>query len=97
MLRKIFGGSKFLKKMNTLMEVYAVSKNPQTTYAELQTLEKLVRTEGELALYRLNCASLLYDMHRYESAADVIMEIEPINPEFDARCASVKTKIMNAL
>ena len=28
MFRRLFGGSKFLKKMNTLMEIYAVSKNP---------------------------------------------------------------------
>ena len=47
MFRRLFGGSKFLKKMNTLMEIYAVSKNPEATYKQLLALEKLIRTDGE--------------------------------------------------
>ena len=54
MFRRLFGGSKFLKKMNTLMEIYAVSKNPEATYKQLLALEKLIRTDGEQAWYDLN-------------------------------------------
>lgn len=97
MLRRLFGGSKFLKKMNTLMEVYAVSHNADKVYKELLALKPLIKTEGELSWYNLNRAALLYDMKRFEAAADVIMEINPLNPEFDARLAQLKTKIMNAL
>lgn len=97
MLRRLFGGSKFLKKMNTLMEVYAVSHNAAKVYKELLALKPLIKTEGELSWYNLNRAALLYDMKRFEAAADVIMEINPLNPEFDARLAQLKTKIMNAL
>ena len=32
MLQRLFGGSKFLKKMNTLMELYAVSHNAEAAY-----------------------------------------------------------------
>ena len=81
MFRRLFGGSKFLKKMNTLMEIYAVSKN---------------RTDGEQAWYDLNRAALLYDMRKLNAAADVVREIPSLNPEFDARCAQLKTKIMDA-
>ena len=97
MLRRLFGGSKFLKKMNTLMEVYAVSHNADKVYKELLALKPLIKTEGELSWYNLNRAALLYDRKRFEAAADVIMEINPLNPEFDARLAQLKTKIMNAL
>lgn len=97
MFERIFGGSKFLKKMNTLMEVYAVSHNAEATYKQLEGLQSLIRTEGELAWYELNRASLLYDMRRFELAADIVREIPSLNPEFDARCAQIKTKIMNAL
>ena len=83
MFRRLFGGSKFLKKMNTLMEIYAVSKNPEAIYKQLLALEKLIRTDGEQAWYDLNRAALLYDM-------------PSLNPEFDARCAQLKTKIMDA-
>ncbi len=97
MLQRLFGGSKFLKKMNTLMKVYSVSHNAEKTYAELLELEPLIRTNGELAWYDLNRSALLYDMRRYEAAADIVREIRPLNPEFDARCAQLKTQIMNAL
>lgn len=97
MLQRLFGGSKFLKKMNTLMELYAVSHNADATYKELLKLEPLIKTQGELCWYKLNRAALLYDMNRFAAAADIIMEIDSLNPEFDARCAQLKTKIMNAL
>lgn len=97
MLKKLFGGSKFLKRMNPLMELYSHSKNSEKTYRELLMLETLIRTPGERALYDLNRACLLYDMKKFREAADVILEIQPLNPEFDAQCAEIKTKIMIAL
>ena len=97
MFQKLFGGSRFLKRMNTLLEIYACSHNASATYRELLRLEPLIRTEGERALYELNRASLLYDMKKFREAADVIVEIPALNPEFDARCASLRTKIMNAM
>ncbi len=96
-LRRLFGSNKFMKKMNTLMEVYAVSKNPEATYKQLEKLEKLIKTEGESAWYDLNRAALLYDMRRLDAAADIVLEIPSLNPEFDAKCAVVKTKIMDAM
>jgi len=93
MFRRLFGGSKFLKKMNTLMELYSCSHNAPSTYQQLLDLKPLIRTEGERALFELNRAALLYDME----AADVVLEIRSLNPEFDAKCAVVKTKIMDAL
>ena len=97
MLRRLFGSSPFLKKMNTLMEVYSCSHNAEATYRELEHLKPLIRKEGEHYLYELNRAALLYDMKKYRQAADIVMEIPPFNPEFDAKCAQVKTKIMNAM
>lgn len=97
MLRRLFGGSKFLKKMNTLMEIYSKSHDVDFAFRELLGLESLIRTEGERAFYDLNRASLLYDMQRYRESADIIMQIHPLNPEFDARCAYVRTKIMEAM
>lgn len=98
MLRRLFGGSsQFLKKMNTLMNLYSCSHNAEGIYRELVRLKPLIRKEGELYLYELNRASLLYDMGRYSEAADIVMEIPPFNPEFDAKCATVKTKIMEAM
>ena len=93
----LFGGSKLLKRMNPLMELYSYSKNAETTYRELLALEKYARTKGEKALYNLNRAGILYDMYRYAEAADVMREIPSINPEFDARCAKMNTKIMAAM
>lgn len=83
--------------MNTLMELYSVSHNAEAVYKELLKLAPLIKTEGEACWYNLNRASLLYDLNRFQAAADVVMEIEPLNPEFDARCAELKTKIMNAM
>ena len=97
MLRRLIGGSKFVKRLNTLMEIYASTQDSHATYLELLKLKPLVKTIGEDALYELNRASLLYDMKHYREAADVVLEISSINPEFDAKCAIVKTKIMDAL
>ena len=96
LFQRLFGGSRFLKRMNTLMEVYACSHNAPVTYRELQRLKPLIRTEGERALYELNRASLLYDMKKFREAADVIVEIPSLTPEFDAKCAALKTMIMDA-
>lgn len=97
MLKKIFGGSKFLKRMNPLMELYAFSRNADRTYQELLALEPFARTKGEMAIFNLNRAGLLFDMRRYREAADVMREIPSINPEFDAQCAEMKTKIITAM
>ena len=97
MLRRLFGGSRLLKKMNTLMEVYSCSHNAEMTYHELLRLEPLIRTEGEKYLYELNRAALLYDMRKFRQAADIVLEIPSFNPEMDARCAQLKTKIMEAM
>ena len=82
MLRRFFGGSKFLKKMNTLMRVYSTSHNAERTYQELVKLKPLIRLEGE---------------HYFYEAADIMLEIPQFNPEFDAKCAQMKTKIMDAM
>ncbi len=97
MLRKLFRkrGSEFLKKMNTLMELYATSHNAPATYKQLLELKPLIKTEGEQAIFDLNRAALLYDMKQFRKAADVVMEIQPLNPEFDARVAKMKTMIMD--
>lgn len=97
MFKRLFGGSKFLKKMNTLMELYSCSHNAESTYKQLLELSPLIRTKGEEALFDLNRAALLYDMRHFRDAADIVLEIKPLNPEFDAQCAGVKTKIMDAL
>lgn len=97
MLRRLFGGSRFIKKMNTLMEVYSCSHNAEMTYKELLRLEPLIRTEGEKYFFELNRAALLYDMRHFREAADIMLEIPPFNPEFDAKCAQMKTKIMEAM
>lgn len=97
MLRRFFGGSKFLKKMNTLMRVYSTSHNAERTYQELVKLKPLIRLEGEHYFYELNRAALLYDMKRFKEAADIMLEIPQFNPEFDAKCAQMKTKIMDAM
>lgn len=82
--------------MNTLMEIYSYSHNTEATYRELLKLEPMVKTAGERALFDLNKASLLYDMKQFKQSADIVLEIAPLNPEFDAQCAQLKTKIMNA-
>ena len=78
MFKGLFGGSRFLKRMNPLMELFA-------------------KTKGEKAMFNLNRAGLLYDMYKYREAADVMREIPSINPEFDAQCARMKTRIMAAM
>ena len=80
-----------------ISELRTAINNAEATYKELVTLEPYIKTNGEQAWYNLNQAALLYDLRRFELAADIIREIRPLNPEFDARCAEVKTKIMNAL
>ena len=97
MLRRLIGGSKFVKRLNTLMEIYASTQDSHATYLELLKLKPLVKTIGEDALYELNRASLLYDMKHYREAADVVLEVQSINPEFEAKCPIVKKKIMDAL
>lgn len=97
MLKRLFGGSKFIKKLNPLLELYAHSRNQKSTYRELLALEPFVRTKGERALFDLNRSALLYDMGKLEEAADVIREIPPLNPEMDAKTAQMKTKIRQAI
>lgn len=97
MLKRLFGRSRFIKKLNPLLELYAHSKNATKTYEELLNLEPLVKTEGERALFDLNRAALLYDMGKLKQAADIIREIPPLNPEMNARIAQMKTKITTAM
>ena len=97
MFRRLFGGSNFLKKMNTLLELYGCTHNTEGTYKELLKLEKYIRTEGERALFDLNRASLLYDLGDYQKAIDILLEIPRINPELNARCENLKTKIREEL
>ncbi len=94
-MRRLFK-SKFIKKMNTLLKVYSHSHNAEATYKELLKLEPLIRGKGEESLFELNRASLLYDMKQYKEAAEIIMQIRPLNPEFDAKCAVVRTKILDS-
>lgn len=97
MLRRLFGGSRFLKKLNPLLELYSYSKNTEKTYLELLKLKRLARTRGERALFDLNRAALLYDMGKLREAADVVREIPSLNPEMDSRTAELKTKIRVAM
>lgn len=97
MLRRLFGGSRFLKKLNPLLELYSYSKNTEKTYSELLKLKPLAKTKGERALFDLNRAALLYDLGRLREAADVVREIPPLNPEMDSRTAELKTKIRVAM
>jgi len=97
LLRRVFGSSKFLKKMNLLMEIYSRSHNAEMTYRELLMLKPLIRRQGEQYFFELNRAALLYDMKKFREAADIMIEIPPFNPEFDAKCAVMKTKIMEAM
>ena len=97
MFRRLFGGSNFLKKMNTILELYGCTHNTEVTYKELLALEKYIRTEGEKALYDLNRASLLYDMGEYQDAFDILLEIPRLNPELNARCENLKTMIRDEM
>lgn len=97
MLRRLFGGSRFLKKLNPLLELYSYSKDTKKTYLELLKLKRLARTRGERALFDLNRAALLYDMGKLREAADIVREIPSLNPEMDSRTAELKTKIRVAM
>ncbi len=97
MLKRLFGGSRFLKKLNPLLELYSYSKDTEKTYSELLKLKHLAKTKGERALFDLNRAALLYDMGKLKEAADVVREIPSMNPELDANTAQLKTKIRIAM
>ena len=97
MLRNILRKNQFLKKMNTLLELYSYSHNTESTYQELLALEPLIRTKGERALFDLNRASLLYVKRKVLESADILLDIPPLNPQYDAQCAQLKTKIMEAM
>ncbi len=97
MLRRLFGGSRFLKKLNPLLELYSYSKDTKNTYSELLALKPLAKTRGERALFELNRAALLYDMGSLKEAADVVREIPSLNPEMDSKTAELKTKIRIAM
>ena len=66
--KKLRGKSKFLRKMNELMEIYSRNQDTAFAYRELLGLESMIRYEGEQAMFDLNKASLLYDMGRYREA-----------------------------
>lgn len=97
MLRKLFWGSRFIKKLNPLLELYSYSKDSEKTYQELMKLKPLAKTKGERALFELNRAALLYDLGRLREAADVVREIPPLNPEMISRTEELKTKIRVAM
>lgn len=97
MLRRLFWGSRFLKKLNPLLELYSYSHDTENTYSELLKLKHLAKTRGERALFDLNRAALLYDMGRLREAADIAREIPSLNPEMDSRTEELKTKIRVAM
>lgn len=88
--KKLRGKSKFLRKMNELMEIYSRNQDTAFAYRELLGLESMIRYEGEQAMFDLNKASLLYDMGRYREAETVLKQIPSINPTFDAMCESLR-------
>ena len=73
--KKLRGKSKFLRKMNELMEIYSRNQDTAFAYRELLGLESMIRYEGEQAMFDLNKASLLYDMRRYREAETWSLEI----------------------
>lgn len=91
--KKLRGKSKFLRKMNELMEIYSRNQDTAFAYRELLGLESMIRYEGEQAMFDLNKASLLYDMGRYREAETVLKQIPSINPTFDAMCESLRFKL----
>lgn len=95
--KKMRGKSKFLRKMNELMDIYSRSQDTDFAYRELLGLEPMIRYEGERAMFDLNRASLLYDMEKYYEAADILKNIPSINPTFDAMCESLRFKILEAI
>lgn len=94
--KKLRGKSKFLRKMNELMEIYSRNQDTAFAYRELLGLEPLIKYEGERAMFDLNRASLLYDMERYREGENVLRRIPSINPTFDAMCESLRFKILDA-
>ena len=96
-LPPILRNNHLVTNMTPMLELYSYSHNTESTYQELLALEPLIRTKGERALFDLNRASLLYDMRKFREAADILLEIPPVNPQFDAQCAQMKTKIMEAM
>ena len=90
--KKLRGKSKFLRKMNELMEIYSRNQDTAFAYRELLGLEPLIKR----AMFDLNRASLLYDMERYREAENVLRRIPSINPTFDAMCESLRFKILDA-
>ena len=97
MLRRLFFGSRFIKKLNPLLELYSYSKDTEKTYQELMRLRPLAKTKGERALFDLNQAALLYDMGKLREAADAVREIPALNPEMVSRTEELKTKIRVAM
>ena len=69
--KKLRGKSKFLRKMNELMEIYSRNQDTAFAYRELLGLEPLIKYEGERAMFDLNRASLLYDMGKCASPHSV--------------------------
>ncbi len=96
MTGKKFIWNRFVRRMNPILEEYAQNHDAEGTYEKLKELEPMIRTEGELALYNLNRASLLYDMKKFREAADVVVEIPSLNTEFDSRVAELKTRLLDA-
>lgn len=94
--KKLRGKSKFLRKMNELMEIYSRNQDTAFAYRELLGLESMIRYEGEQAMFDLNKASLLYDMGRYREAETVLKQIPSINPTFDAMCESLRFKLLKS-
>ena len=92
--KKLRGKSKFLRKMNELMEIYSRNQDTAFAYRELLGLESMFRYEGEQAMFDLNKASLLYDMVRYREAETILKQIPSINPTFDAMCESLRFKLL---
>ena len=92
--KKLRGKSKFLRKMNELMEIYSRNQDTAFAYRELLGLESMIRYEGEQAMFDLNKASLLYDMGSYREAVTFLKQIPSINPTFDAMCESLRFKLL---
>ncbi len=51
--KKLRGKSKFLRKMNELMEIYSRNQDTAFAYRELLGLEPLIKYEGERAMFIL--------------------------------------------
>ena len=95
--KKMRGKSKFLRKMNELMDIYSRNQDTGFAYRELLGLEHMIRYEGEKAMFDLNRASLLYDMGNYQEAEVILRKIPSINPIFDAMCESLRFKLKETI